>query len=289
MALLGLPDDNGVQLNNGRPGAADGPKAFRAALAGYGTNWDAAHRRELDMQVFDAGDVEPAAGRGESAMFETHARVERVVGELHQIGLMPICIGGGHDLSLPGIEALAKHSTSAVGGINFDAHLDVRQTIGSGMAFRRLIEQGLLDPRRFIEAGLGPFANDRCDCEWLIEQGGQIIFEHEIFNWRELDEQNPLVENWLSIATDQGTQAAFCSIDLDALNSAFAPGVSAINPLGLEVRHAVALARLAGANSQIRHFDIMELSPPHDLDGRTARVAALLFLCFLSGWRTRLV
>ena len=32
IALLGLPDDTGVGLNNGRPGAKDGPAAFRAAL-----------------------------------------------------------------------------------------------------------------------------------------------------------------------------------------------------------------------------------------------------------------
>ncbi|HND60953.1 MAG TPA: hypothetical protein PLB90_05695, partial [Opitutaceae bacterium] len=36
VALLGLPDDTGVKLNGGRPGAAGGPTAFRAALARYG-------------------------------------------------------------------------------------------------------------------------------------------------------------------------------------------------------------------------------------------------------------
>src|SRR5687767_8945741 len=33
IALLGLPDDLGVRLNGGRPGAAEGPTAFLAALA----------------------------------------------------------------------------------------------------------------------------------------------------------------------------------------------------------------------------------------------------------------
>ncbi len=31
IALLGLPFDGGVALNGGRAGAADGPRAFRAA------------------------------------------------------------------------------------------------------------------------------------------------------------------------------------------------------------------------------------------------------------------
>jgi formiminoglutamase len=287
IALLGLPDDTGVKLNHGRPGAAEGPNAFRQALANYGANWDAAHQRALDVQVYDAGNVEPAAGAGEAALLETHARVERAVAELHQISLLPICIGGGHDLSLPAITALARHATNPVGGINLDAHLDVRQTVGSGMAFRRLSDSGHLEPKRFIEAGLGQFANDECDAKWLIERGAHLVFDNDLLNPQHSIEPRMIVEHWLSTATNHGTHPAFCSIDLDALNCAFAPGVSAINPLGLEVRHAVTLAAAAGANLQVRHFDIMELSPPHDQNGHTARIAALLFLSFLSGWKAR--
>ena len=36
IGLIGLADDLGVRLNNGRPGAREGPRAFRAALARYG-------------------------------------------------------------------------------------------------------------------------------------------------------------------------------------------------------------------------------------------------------------
>ncbi len=41
VALIGLPDDTGVQLNKGMPGAAMGPQAFRAALARYGASYTA--------------------------------------------------------------------------------------------------------------------------------------------------------------------------------------------------------------------------------------------------------
>jgi hypothetical protein len=36
VAMIGLADDLGVRLNGGRPGAREGPRAFRAALARYG-------------------------------------------------------------------------------------------------------------------------------------------------------------------------------------------------------------------------------------------------------------
>ncbi len=37
----------------------------------------------------------------------------------------------------------------------------------------------------------------------------------------------------------------------------------------------------AGRHKQVKCFDIMELSPPHDQDGRTARLAARMLLAFL--------
>jgi formimidoylglutamase len=278
IALLGLPDDTGVKLNGGRPGAAQGPGAFRAALASYGTPWDARHARPLPM-VFDAGDVEPATGDDESALLELHARVEIAVRQSHELGLVPICIGGGHDLSLPSITALSKLVGTAIGGINFDAHLDVRERVGSGMAFRRLIDGGHLNPRRFAEVGLGRFVHDEADVNWLSNQGATLMFADSLIG-------DSLPSHRLLESACQGS-AGFVSIDLDGIDASAAPGVSAPNPCGLGVHHAAALAEAAGAEPAVRHFDLMELSPPHDHEGRTARVAALLFLSFLAGFGGR--
>ena len=46
IALLGLPDDTGVLLNGGRVGAAEGPEAFRAALARFGSAYDGLKGRD---------------------------------------------------------------------------------------------------------------------------------------------------------------------------------------------------------------------------------------------------
>ena len=278
IALLGLPDDTGVRLNGGRPGAAEGPRAFRAALAGFGGTFDLATGQSLDVRVLDAGDVEPAAGGDEAALRETHARVEAAVTALHQAGCLTIAVGGGHDLALPCIAAWARHHGQAVGGINLDAHLDVRQRVGSGMPFRRLISGGHLQGQAFVELGLGRFANDREDVEWARAQGAILIAAEEASSAASLS-------TLLAHAVSPG--AGFVSIDLDGIDAAFAPGVSAPSPLGLEVSYAARLAELAGREPRVGHFDIMELCPAHDQQGRTARVAALLFLSFVAGWRAR--
>ncbi|HBS29666.1 MAG TPA: hypothetical protein DEB06_09510, partial [Phycisphaerales bacterium] len=140
VALLGLPDDLGVRLNQGRPGACVGPDAFRAALARFGCPFDARSDTALPAVVFDAGDVVPAPADTEPALRETHDRVSQAVLALHRAGLITVCVGGGHDLSFPAIRALASHAGGMVGGVSVDAHLDVRETAGSGMPFRALID-----------------------------------------------------------------------------------------------------------------------------------------------------
>jgi len=276
VALLGLPDDTGVRLNGGRPGAADGPRAFRAALARFGTTWDLDAERTLAVRVFDAGDVTPAAGGGEAALLETHARVEAAARALHEAGCATVAIGGGHDLALPCVAALARHRGHAVGGINLDAHLDVRERVGSGMPFRRLITGGHVDPRAFVELGLGRFANDQGDVAWARAQGVTLLAADAVLA------VHATPPDLFAHALAPG--AGFVSIDLDGIDAAFAPGVSAPNPLGVGVADAARLAESAGRDARVGHFDIMELSPPHDADGRTARVAALLFMSFIAGW-----
>jgi arginase family enzyme len=233
----------------------------------------------LNVRVFDAGDIQPVRGVTEAALLETHARVERAVLKLHRLGLVPVCIGGGHDLTLPGVTALAKHAGAAVGGISVDAHLDVRARAGSGMAFRRLIETRRLEPRWFAVVGVGRFANEPEHLTWLTKQGARLFFADPVpasgFPLKPLETVSTKVS------------AAFVTIDLDGVDSAAAPGVSALNPLGLSVRDAATLAEAAGTDRRVRHFDLMELSPPHDPSGRTARIAAFLFLSFVAGFARR--
>ncbi|HEY6816220.1 MAG TPA: arginase family protein [Croceibacterium sp.] len=281
LALLGLPDDTGVLLNRGRPGAKQGPAGFRQVLAGFGTTWDGVDDASLTLPIYDAGDVEPAPGDDERALCETHGRIEAAVSELRRSGLVVVGIGGGHDLTFPSVAAVGAAHGAPLGGINLDAHLDVRARVGSGMPFRRLIERGVLDPRRFVELGLGRFANDQADLDWLRERGGQLVFAREIQRGgldldREFDR---------AFAAGPG----FVSIDLDGLDQSVAPGVSAPNPCGLGVSHALELCERAGQDARVLHFDLMELNPAYDREQHTARVAALLFLHFVAGFRRRAV
>ena len=253
VALLGIPDDTGVSMNGGRTGAAGGPAALREALANYGTAspgaWDW-------PPVFDAGDVIPGA-----SLAETHARVTDAAGALLDAGLLPIAIGGGHDLTYPFVRALAQRTSAPPVGVYFDAHLDVRDEEGSGMPFRRLVED--CGVRELHIHGFNAFANTREHVQWFNAHGGRMDPFGPDDEWPAGD--------------------LFVSFDMDVLDQAFAPGVSALNPCGMTPVEAEHWAHSAGRCPRVRCFDIMELAPQLDPLGRTPRVAAHVLLAFCRG------
>ncbi len=255
VAILGLADDEGVRLNGGRAGARDGPTAFRAALARYG----AASTATPWVGVFDAGDVAP----GES-LDETHARVTEAARALHDAGLFPVAIGGGHDLTFPFVRAAAERHEPLI-GVYCDAHLDVREQAGSGMPFRSLVES--CGVRALHAHGIDLHSATAEHVQWFQSHAGHLDPFGPNDEWPDGD--------------------AFVSLDLDVLDMAYAPGVSAPNPCGWSPRELDAWARAAGKRPSVRAFDIMELNPAHDEGGRTARLAARLFLSFLAGFAER--
>ena len=289
VVLLGLPDDSGIALNRGRVGAAEGPTAFRAALAAYGTSFDLGRGGSPAVRVLDAGDVVPVGGAGADALHQTHRRVTDAVRAIHDAGHVPVCVGGGHDLTFPAVRALAENvaegsgasERSPLGGLSVDAHLDVREEVGSGRPFRGAIGGGYVDGGRFSVFGASRFVHAPEHVAWLRERGATLFGVDTVRK----DEAAVDLAFSLAFGSVLARPAApgFVSIDLDALDGAYAPGVSAVNPLGLDVLMVACLAERAGRTRGVRHFDIMELSPPHDPDGRTARVAVLLFLHFIAG------
>ncbi len=275
VAMLGIPDDTGVELNHGRVGARGGPAAFRTALAKYGVASPADERDDAPAypRVFDAGDI--VIGKD---IHETHDRITEATLAILEMGLYPIAIGGGHDCTFAFVRGVAR-AFGPLDGMYIDAHLDVRPEVGSGMPFRALLEGGFA--KALFCLGLNPAANTREHAEYFKSKGGRIV-PAQTFGLA----SGVAWFNEMTIGA-RAIKRAFLSLDLDSLDSSAAPGVSAPNPCGLLPREVERLLRFAGRTPAIHCFDIMELNPAFDADGRTARLAAHMFLTFLRGFAER--
>ena len=253
VAILGMPDDTGVKLNKGRPGAKEGPAAIRRVLARMGVDRPATFEWPT---VYDAGDVLPAG----DDLDETHRRVSEAAGSLASASLLPFGLGGGHDLTFPfvrGVIHALPDKDKPRSGVYMDPHLDVREAKGSGMPFRRLIEDcGVHDLQIF---GFDPIANSAEHHNWFSLNGGSVLVHPE----------------------GPPDLPYFASLDMDAFEASVAPGVSAMNPMGIQPLFAKHWVTMAAISPNLRCFDIMELCPPHDVRDRTARLAAYCFLLAL--------
>ena len=68
---------------------------------------------------------------------------------------------------------------------------------------------------------------------------------------------------------------------MDCFAVGSAPGVSAIQSLGVDPKLALLLLQHIAASGKLIWFDVVEVSPPHDIDNHTSNLAAT-FIFYLT-------
>jgi agmatinase len=264
VAVLGVPFDSGVTY---RPGARFGPIAVRNAsrlLRAYHAGLDV--QPFAAQQVVDAGDI----ACNPFSIDEAIGQIEQHATELRdEVGRL-VCVGGDHTIALPLLRSL-REERGPLALVHFDAHLDTWDTyFGAsythGTPFRRAWEEGLLLEDRSIHLAIrGPLfsAQDLVDDASF---GFRIVTALEI-----LSEGIDVVSG--RIRERVGDAPVYVSIDIDALDPAFAPGTGTPEAGGMTSREMLGILRglrgldLAGA-------DIVEVAPAYDHAEITAVAAS---------------
>ncbi|MDP9423356.1 MAG: agmatinase family protein [Pseudomonadota bacterium] len=246
--LLGLPTDSHSSFLRG---PAQAPKAIRAALASDHANLATERGAELglDIHLEDLGDLQ---------LDESPADFDRIRTAASQAtkGATPIFLGGDHMVTYPIVAGLAE-AHGPVNILHFDAHPDLYDDfegdpLSHASPFARIMERGLAG--RLVQVGIRTL---NAHCREQAERFGVEMVEMRSFT----PDAVPIPEAPLYI-----------SIDMDALDPAFAPGVSHHEPGGLSVREILSvLHRIA---VPIVGADIVEYNPSRDINGMTAVVAA---------------
>lgn len=279
VAIVGVPQDSGVERNGGRVGAAAAPDAIRRWLYRLTTFDFEASRAIPSSFVIDLGDID-CSGELE----QIHDRLSDIVAGVTAAGIIPIVLGGGHDITYATITG-ASHTFGTLGAINFDAHLDVRPPNplrNSGTPFRMLIDEGALAPGSFIELGIQSFVNASSHVSWLTGRGGRIITLEAA---RARGFAKALSTAWQAVTSS--TLHIYGSLDIDGVRAADAPGVSASMPDGFTAEELLFAARQLGQRTATIGLDIVEVNPTYDRDGITAKLAAHAVARFVAGVASR--
>jgi len=189
----------------------------------------------------------------------------------------PIFIGGDHSITFP-LYAAVKETTGKdpLYIINIDAHYDIREwseeRITSGTPFRRIMDFGLAEPFHIVEIGIRPLSNSK---ELEERAQGMRIFSLDEVKTRGIKSILQQLEDELR------DQPIYFTFDMDVMEGGCCPGSSAAHPYGLSIEEAIEIVEWM-ARMNVMAMDVVEVSPPWDVEDMTSKAAAYLIGRFIS-------
>jgi formiminoglutamase len=275
-AFIGFCCDTGVKRNNGRVGAANGPESIRRELANLPC------RFSEEVKLFDAGNIYCE----NITLEESQDLLSNAIQKILNLNLFPIVLGGGHEIAFGHYTGILnylkeKSNRSSIGIINFDAHFDLRPypTGGSsGTMFRQIADVCKTDDLKYsyLCIGVQKHSNTIDLFKTADKLGAEYILAKDIVD---SDISNVLEKLDKFIKTQDNIYITICS---DVFSTAYAPGVSSSQPLGLDPERVLKFLRYILKSNKVVSFDIAEVSPRFDQDNITANLAAVLIFSIVN-------
>ena len=266
VAIFGAYTDMG----GGTRGAAWGPSALRASPSTVG--WGAFamdHMLTLvnpfeELTIVDYGDAPVDPMSTERSMPAIREFVRQVAAVKNKDGknVIPIIIGGDHSLMYSDVAGLADvYGKGNIGVVHFDAHYDATKSvfghlISHGQPVYRLIEEGHVLGKNFIQVGLRGYYPNKESFEWMRKQG----FRYHTMADVEKNGWPKVMEEIIAEAKD-GPKYMFISFDIDVMDPAYMPATGTPEPNGLTPRETFPLIRRLCAESNVVGFELVELLP----------------------------
>jgi agmatinase len=218
------------------------------------------------LSIVDYGDVPVSPGDTE----RTYAQVEAALEPLVERGIFPLALGGDHSITLAELRAVAKRH-GALALVQLDAHGDTweayfGQRYFHGTTFKRAAEEGVVEPRSSVQAGMRGSLYGAGDIEAARELGFTVVPSEEL---RALGP-----ERYGALVRERvGDRPVFLSFDVDFLDPAFAPGTGTPEIAGFSTAEAVAFLR-ALRGIRLAGCDVVEVAPQYDGPGQQTALAA---------------
>lgn len=271
-AVIGVPFDTGTTY---RPGARFGPAAIRD-ISSLIKPYNVPQRINVvdELSGVDYGDVPVIPGFIE----DTYDQMVKGLTPIVKAGVIPICLGGDHSITLGELRAVASvHGPVAL--VHFDSHFDTIDSYfgkkyNHGTVFKRALEEGLIDVEHSIQIGMRGTFYSEDDLNGSADLGFQVITSFEM-------RQLGLPEVIRRIIERVGNHKAFLTFDIDFVDPAYAPGTGTIEVGGFTSTESLDMVRKL-KDLNFVGYDLVEVLPAYDPTQITAFLAANLVFEFIS-------
>ncbi|ELZ29456.1 agmatinase [Halorubrum distributum] len=236
-----------------QPGTRFGPDRVRRFAETYDDYDRRTDSRFSALGVCDAGDVRP--------WDDVPAYLDHLAAELRSVvydDATPLLLGGEHTVTYAGVDAVDPDVL-----VVCDAHLDLREAYDGNPWNHACVTRRCLDDLG-VDRAVIVGARTGSEAEWdrAAEADVEVVAPEDARGWLDA----------LDVEDEFGEDAVYCSVDVDGLDPAYAPGTGTMEPFGLEPREVRDLVRAVAPRAD--GFDVVEVNDRDD--GQAAAVAGKL-------------
>lgn len=261
IALLGVKETRNSEQNIG---CEEAPDVVRMALYSLAKNAG-------DFKIIDLGNIEKGA-----TPQDTYIALKHVVQELIEHKVLPVIIGGTHDLTYGQYLAYEK--------INKPAHLVVAdekinlRVIGEPIADENFLMNIFTHQPNFLyNFSIIGYQS------YFVSDEAIATMERLNFDWYRLGVVREKIEEMEPVLRD----ADCFSFDIQSIKSCDAPGTLNATPNGFYSEEACQLMRYAGLSEKLTSVGLYQYNPAYDHRQQTAQLIAQMIWYFVDGFYAR--
>ena len=252
VTVFGIPfDENSSFLRGPAFAPAKIRQAFHSDSANYFT--ESCVNLKNHPGVKDGGDIVFKVGGNPMEMIE-----QEVTSVLQQTDKL-FLLGGDHSITFPIIKGFYSRFKDLT-LLHIDAHGDLYDNFENNphshaSPFARIMENGLA--KRLVQVGIRTMTQHQRE---QADRFGVEVTE---------------MKDWNGSFRLKASGPIYISLDIDAIDPAFAPGVSHHEPGGFSSREVISI--LQNIKGNVVGADLVEFNPTRDPSGITAMLAAKLY------------
>lgn len=260
-AIMGVCEDRGTPDNKG---TAKAPDEIRKKLYRL-------KKGPHSYRIVDLGNL-----RNGVTVEETHLRVREVCETLLRNKVIPIILGGSHDIDYGQYQAY-EELEKTISVLNVDATLDMFFSDPSRLSNHHIHHILVHEPNYLFNFSHLAYQSYLTSSDALNTLEALHFDAYRIGQMREdLSEIEPVIRC-----------ADMMSFDVTAIKMADAPGNANAHPFGLTGEEACQICWYAGMNEKMSSVGFYEYNPEYDHRGQTASVVATMIWYFVEGFYHR--
>lgn len=264
LALIGLTENRGAAEENA--GVSRAANEIRRKL------YRLKKGNRSTLKMVDLGNLSPGITQEETGL-----RIKEVCQMLIQENILPILIGGSHDLAFGQFLAY-EDLEKLVSVVSVDAFLDMEDEKELPENQRHIHQMLVHEPNYLFNFNLLGYQG------YLTDPNAMAVLERFYFQAHRLGQLREDIREVEPLIRD----ADLLSFDISAIKGVDAPGNAAAQPFGLSGEEACQLCWYAGLSEKLSSIGFFEYNPDLD-DNRktTAAVVATMIWYFIEGFYNR--